>query len=96
MQINGAEVSRALYTPLIYPLAKYYKWVIQSNQKNNFPVIVHDVEVAQKVWGKNIAALKGNTTRKKPNVVVRYQVKIPARLIKLQKEFFLTCDILFY
>ena len=46
---------------------------------------VQDVEVAQKVWGKNIAALKGKTTMKKPNVVAVDQVKITVGLIKLHK-----------
>ena len=56
---------------------------------------VQDVEVAQKVWGKNISALKVNTNRKNQNIVARYQVKIPVGLIKLNKEFLLTCDIFF-
>ena len=56
---------------------------------------VQDVEVAQKVWGKNIAALKRNTTWRNPNVVARYQLNIPVGLIKLCKEFFLTRDIFF-
>ena len=56
---------------------------------------VQDFEVARKVLGKKIAGLKGETTRKKPNVVTRYQDKIPAVLIKLNKEVFLTCHIFF-
>ena len=56
---------------------------------------VHDVEVEQKVWGKNIASLKGNTTQRIPNIVFRDQVKVPVVLIKFQKEVFLTCDIFF-
>ena len=55
---------------------------------------VQYVEVAKKVWGNNIAALKGNTTKKKPNIVTRDQVNIPVGLIKLYRKF-LTCDIFF-
>ena len=69
--------------------------MICSNQIKKCPVTVQDVEVAQKVWRKNIAALKGKTTRKNPNVVARDQVKIPVGLIKLHEEVILTCDILF-
>ena len=94
-QIKGAEVARALYSPLIYPSDKDYKWVIFINQTKNCPVTVQDVEFAQKVWGNNIAALKGKITRRNPNVVYRYQVKISAGLIKLHKEVFLICDIFF-
>ena len=63
-QIKGAEVSRDIYATLIYPSAKYYKWVIHRNQINNCPVTFQDAEVAQKVWGKNISSLKLNTTWK--------------------------------
>ena len=59
--------------------------MIYSNQIKNCLVKVQDVEVTQKVWGNNIASLKGKTTRKKPNVVDRYQVKISVGLIKLRK-----------
>ena len=82
-QIKGVEVSRILYATLIYPSDKDYKWVICSNHINKCPVKVQDVDVAQNVWGKNIAALKGNITQKNPNVVVRDQVKIPVGLINL-------------
>ena len=51
-----------------------------------------DVDVDQNVWVKYIAVLKGKTTWRKPNVVNRYQVKIPVELMKLHKEVFLTCD----
>ena len=83
-QIKGAK-ARTLYATLIYPRAKEYKWMIHSNHMQNCPVKVQDVEVAQKVWGNNIASLKGNTTLKKPNVVARDLVNIPAVLVKLHK-----------
>jgi hypothetical protein len=69
--------------------------VIRSNQIKDCPVTVQDVEVAFKIWGKNIAALKGKTTRSKPNPVARDFVKVPTELLKLHKEVFLTADIFF-
>ena len=55
----------------------------------NCSVTVQDVEVVQKVWGKNISALKRKITWTNPNIVARDQVKIHLVLIKLHKEFFL-------
>ena len=89
------EVDRAVYAKLIYPSAKYYKWVICSNQIKNCPVTVQYVEVSHKVRVNNIAALKVKSTRKKTNVLARGHVKIPEILIKFHKEVFLTCDISF-
>ena len=94
-QIKGAEVARTLYATLSYPSWKDFKWVIRSNQIKDCPVTVQDVDVALKIWGKNIAALKGKTTRAKPNPVARDFVKVPKELLKLHKEVFLTADIFF-
>ena len=53
------------------------------------------VDVSLNIWGKKIAALKGKTTRSKPNTVARDSAKIPVDLLKLHKEVFLTKDIVF-
>jgi hypothetical protein len=64
-QLKGAELARTLYATLGYPSIKDFKWVIQSNQIKDCPVTVQDVVTAHQIWGKNIAALKGKTTRHK-------------------------------
>jgi hypothetical protein len=64
-QLKGAELARTLYATLGYPSVKDFKWVIQSNQIKDCPVTVQDVVTAHQIWGKNIAALKGKTTRRK-------------------------------
>ena len=66
--------------------------MIRSNQIKDYPVTVEDVDVALKIWGKNITALKRKTTRIKPNIVARNSVKIPMDLLKLHKEVFLTLE----
>ena len=94
-EIKRAEVAKALYSKLMYPSLKDFKWVIQSNQIKDCPVTTRDVDVAHKIWGKNVAALKGKTTRSKPIPVSGDIVKIPKELSKLHKEVFLTADIFF-
>jgi hypothetical protein len=58
-------------------------------------MMIQDIDVATKIWGKHIAALKGNTTRSKTHLVARDFVKVPKELLKLHKEVFLTTDIFF-
>jgi hypothetical protein len=58
-------------------------------------VTIQDIDVATKIWGKNIAALKGKTTWNKTHPVARDYVKVPKELLKLHKELFLTTDIFF-
>jgi hypothetical protein len=69
---------------------KDFKWVIRSNQtKDPPPVTIQYIDVATNIWGKNIAALKGKTTRSKSHPVARDYVKVPKELLKLHKEVFL-------
>jgi hypothetical protein len=72
---------------------KDFKWVIWSNQIKDCPVKIQDIDVATKIWGKNIAALKGKTTRSKTHHVARDYMKVPKELLKLHNEVFLTTDI---
>jgi hypothetical protein len=74
---------------------KDFKWVIRSNQIKDCLVTIQDIDVATKIWGKNISALKGKTTRSKTHLVARDYVNVPKELLKLHKEFFLTTDIFF-
>jgi hypothetical protein len=93
-QIKRAETARALYAMLrSYPSMKDFKRVIRrhSNQiKKDCLVRVQDIQVAFKIGGKNIAALKGKTTRSKSTPVARDFVKVPKEMMKPHKEVFLT------
>jgi hypothetical protein len=64
-KLKGAELARTMYANLGYPSMKDYKWVIQSNQIKDCPVTVDDVVSTNKIWGKDIAAIKCKTTREK-------------------------------
>jgi hypothetical protein len=74
---------------------KDFKWIIRSNLIKDCPVTVQDIQVASKIWGKDIAALKGKTTRSKSTPVARDFVKVPKETMKLHKEVYLTMDIFF-
>jgi hypothetical protein len=65
----------------------------QSDKR--LPVTIQDIDVATKMWGKNIAKLKGKTTRSKTHPVARDYVKVPNELLKLHKEVFLKTDIFY-
>jgi hypothetical protein len=74
---------------------KDFKWIIRSHQIKDSPVTVQDVEVATSIWGKDISALKGKTTREKYIPVARDYAKVSTELMKLHSEVFLTADIFF-
>ena len=93
--INGAEQAKNMYAKLGYPSGKYFRWIVQIRQIIDCHVTVQDIYIVHAIWGKNTAALKGNTTRKTPIHVTGDIVKNPKELINLHKEVFMTADILF-
>ena len=60
-QIKGAEKAQTLYAALGFPSEQDFRWMLQSHQIKDCPVTMDDADVAFKIWGKNIAALKGKT-----------------------------------
>jgi hypothetical protein len=75
-KIKCAEIARNLYKTLSYPSMKDFKWVIRSNHIKYFSVTIQDIDVATKIRGKNIAALKWKNTRSKTHPVARDYVKV--------------------
>jgi hypothetical protein len=65
---------------------------ISENAVNNNPVTTHDVEMAEKIFGPDISALKGKTIRKKPIPVVDDVIDIPRELIASQCAIRLCVD----
>jgi hypothetical protein len=45
-----------------------------------------DIDVASKLWGKNIAVLKGKTAISKSTLVARDYVNVPTELSQLHKK----------
>jgi hypothetical protein len=94
-QIKCAEIAQNLYKIFSYLSMKDFRWIIRSNQIKDCPMTIQYIDVAMKIWGKNIASLKGKTTRRKTHPVARDYVKVPKELLELHKEVFLTTDIFF-
>ena len=94
-QIKGAESARRLYTFLKYPSLKDFKWIVQGGSISNNDVTLADIDVATKIWGPNIAALKGKTTRTTPSPVAADFLKVPQAILDLHREVSLSADIFF-
>jgi hypothetical protein len=69
------------------------KWAILSNLIKDCPVTIKDMGMAIKVWGPNIAMLKGKTVRTTPAVVRQDVIEILKEIRELHKDGTLTIDI---
>jgi hypothetical protein len=92
---QASQRGRSLYSTVNYLSWKDIKWIIWSNQIKNCPVTVKHFDTALKIWGKNVVALKGKTTRTKPDPVARDFVKVLMELLKLHKEVYITANLFF-
>ena len=94
-EIEGADRAVSLQAKPAYPSKQALKWVIQSNQIQNCPVTVRDVEVAEQIYGKSVPALKGKTVRSQPPPVSTEIIKVPRDVLKLHKDLVQGMDIFF-
>ncbi len=61
----------------------------------NCPITIQDIEIAEKVYGKSVGALKNKTVRVKPDPVVTNYVAVPPDITNNNKYVTLSCDIMY-
>ena len=61
----------------------------------NCPVTVNDVNNAEKIFGPDVGALKGRTTRKNPPVVLQDNIEIPDELMRTDDPLTLCMDAMY-
>ena len=94
-QVDRADKARTLMKTLMMPTVKTLKRAILTNQIQNCPVTDTDCDIAIQIYGKDIASLKGKSTRSKPTPAVHDVVSIPKRLLYIHKNVHLFMDIMY-
>lgn len=91
-QFERAKQARDLYHALGTPSINDFKAMLRLNTITNNPVTTEDIKIAEKIFGTDIGAIKGKTTRRKPVPVVNDYIEIPKELISSQREVTLCMD----
>ena len=94
-QVERAKLARNLLHAIGCPSINDLKAVVRMNAIKNNPVTLEDINLAEAIFGKDLATLKGKTTRTKPNLAVRDMVDVPKQLYRAQKEVDLCFDTMF-
>ena len=76
-EVERAKKARTLLHTLGCPTIQDLKAIIRMNTIANCPVTIPVVDLAEKIFGKDIASIKGRTTQNKPTPVVHDIVEIP-------------------
>lgn len=94
-QVSKAKIARELYAKVGYPSIKDFKLMIVNNMINNCPILVEDVDRAEKLYGPSIQALKGKTVRQTSVPVVTDYVEVPPHILRENKNITISVDVMF-
>ncbi len=74
------------------PSIKDFKALNTMNGVKNNPITIQDINLAEKIFGPDIGALKSKTTCTKPAPIINNYIETPTELINTQQEFILCMD----
>ena len=94
-QIKDAEHARRVYSMVGRPSTADYKGLIAGKLLPDCPVRIDDVVNADKIFGPDVAALKGKTTRPKAPVVRQDIIAIPPIIRERHSNIDLVADLMF-
>ena len=96
-QVQAADAARELYRKLGRPSEAEFQTILRGNQIRNCPVTPDDARRALKIYGPDIAVLKGKTTRSSaaPRVPTFMATALPAAIVEHHRNITLCIDLFF-
>ena len=91
-EIERAQAARNFSRAIGCPSDNDLKAIIRMSSVKDCPIIEKDVTLAEKIFGKDAAVLKGKTTCKKPEIVIHDTISIPPELKLAQQDVTLCVD----
>ena len=94
-EIEKAKEARRLQGMIGNPTEKELTGMVREKLIANCPVTVQDVHNANRIFGPDLANLRGKATRKKPEHVRVDYVKIPRDFVNMHKYVTLVANVMF-
>ncbi len=94
-ECQRAKRARDLLWALGFPSIVDLKKIVHVNSIMDCPVTTQDVDLAEKIYGPDVASIKGKTTHKKPPPARSDIVAIPPELHAAQRDVDLCFDAMF-
>ena len=94
-ELKRADRARELLYALGAPTIKDFKFLTRTNMISNNPVTEEDIKLAVKIYGPEIAILKGKMTRKRPTLAKLDVIAIPKKILRWHNKVHLFMDVMF-
>ena len=94
-QYERAKEARKLYHIIGRPSLENFKHILMQKIIKNCPVTPEDVDIAEKIFGKDVATLKGKSKNPRPLPVIYDNVEIPPEIKEQHRNLKLCLDMMF-
>ena len=95
-QVDKAKLARRIYIVLGRPSHDSFVSFIRNNNIRNYPIEVEDVHLSSQIYGPDIAAVRGKTTRVQPGHVLTPVISpVPEHILRLHPKIHLCVDVCF-
>jgi hypothetical protein len=91
---SKAKQARRALGMVGYPSERDFRNMVSSNMITACPVTPTDINAANKIFGPNVASLKGKTVRATQEPVLTSYVKVPQGIVDLNKEVAIAADVM--
>jgi hypothetical protein len=94
-QIEGATAASRLMGMVATPSPRDYEGMVRLNMLKDCPVTNDDIKNANKIFGTDLATIRGKTVRRHPKRVITDHVNIPQLLVDANQRVTLEADVMF-
>ena len=94
-EVKEAMAARETQAMIGHPPDRAFKDMVRDNMIPDCPVTLTAIDNANKIWGPNLAGLRGRRTRKKPDHVAIEYTNIPQSIVDRFKHVILSADVMF-
>jgi hypothetical protein len=94
-EFEKAKAARRALGLVGYPSPRDFKNIVRSNMIKSCSVTSTDIDNAHKLFGDDIATLRGKTVRNTPYAVMADYVEIPKEILDLNKAVTIAADVMF-
>ena len=95
VQYDRAVKARSLYHELVAPTLGNFKGFVKMGGVQNCPIRIEDINIAQNIFGPDMATLKGKSTCKKPKPALEDWIELPKEILEKHSRIELCIDVIY-